>query len=585
MSRLIIDDIKGVAAQGVTPKELREARVFLVLKQKASNYTTKTITAYGWVVEAKNKIGDTVVIPISTLFSGTLVDFRYFKELCPKGSIWEWKEGFVGPDKSVSTRAAFLNLVEARMTADNIWGYYDVLTPITPVPNRKWGFDWASLIGRKGPPIIPILRTSDVRIVERGYDQTLVSLAALKELPYIKDTELFLNEMRNMITKTRPEGVFFLSIVLNSFVAPWQKSQQTSQFASILTSYYWPIMSPGTPEERLEIWRGLKEPKRLIKNKIPQLEEQPKRNLVRKKIRKNSKARRRSQLHAERIEQAMESGDSEYEDVPESSGIQSDKSSKQGVYTLLPVEELIEPSSDEGGSVKEKDLEVLEPDPLSQEIPHNEGEVDDLSRVHCYDPACEICGGKPMPLSLKDWLKTKASIISSLPSSVLKMIEESYKSLEKGKDVLKQYFLDVPKIIKKKREEKGLLRKVVSNFGRYWNENISVLPDVSLGEQLTEIGSFTDSVLATGIALVWLVSVVPASNAVKQYRRVVSKTKKQKVQDSLLKRTARTCGAILCAPVFFILAEVQSFVWFSASIVVTLKNGVILGWLGKEPKE
>ncbi|QJT73722.1 hypothetical protein QKS29_gp2 [Botrytis cinerea fusarivirus 7] len=522
MSRYIIQDIKEYAAQGMTPKELRNARVFLVLDSRNPKYRVGKFSAYGWVVECKSKTGDVLVVPITQLFVGVLSDYKLYRDVCPEGSVWEWDDKYQGRDSFIPTKRKLLDMIEAKFTNDNVWGYYDIMTPITPTNRASRSFfDWGiSAFNRPGPPKIPIIRSKDPRAVDDVYNHMIAALSKISAEPYIGDTILVLAEMRTFLKDADQRGVLTLSAFVNSFLASWQKMQKTTQFASILTSVYWPSYRPGSVEERLRLWRESPDLQKLlvgkgvIKKKDNAFKNifKPKRGLTRSERR--TKARRKSRL-AE-IEKATKVEFTEWKvdsDLESQSAKIFDFEEISNVDDLSPEDDKIRVKINKENKGKGP-LKSVSPEPVdagssdtSEDtiIPVPPSIKVNNRRIHCQTYGCLVCNGEPLPETYEDWLKEKRDIANRF---VTREAKKFYGLIPRKKEVGEKvggWWSKISKWITPSDETHKKSENVFTNFLNKWDYHVrtSGIPVMEEGREppdaLSGVKNFIGFTLLTPI--------------------------------------------------------------------------------------
>ncbi|AKJ26310.1 hypothetical protein [Sclerotinia sclerotiorum fusarivirus 1] len=581
MSRYIIQDIKEYAAQGMTPKELRRASVFLVLDSKHPRYKVGNFSAYGWVIECKSQEGNVVVVPVTQIFAGILSDFKLYKDVCKPGDVWEWKDDYVSKDSFIPTKRKLLEILEAKFTNDGVWGYYDIITPITPALRESGRFfNWDLSWTKPGPPKIPVIRSQDPKVVDDVYNHMISALSKISKEPYINDTILMLADLRTFISGATPRGVLTLSTLVNSFLASWQKSGRTTQFSSILTSVYWPSYKPGLVEDRLKIWRESPQVDHLmvqrgIKKGAPSKIKNwltPRRRLTRSQRRTISRNKDRLNKISKVLD--VEEGDWEDTGSVESQsipifnpddiiagpapkvddltaenlrGVPSDRKPK--LYHLPPRPTV--------ASEPESDSSTIKPNPLIKV---------NGKKFHCDTPFCVVCNGELMPETYSEWISSRKEELTKELKSKAQRFYESVPT-RKAVGLRSKGWLDwLVKAVAPSDATHKKSERIFTKWLRKYEYHVKTdgLPEIDEENRpstvMAGLGNFIGFAVATPFMAVY-------KSTVKQKTRF-NNTLKWSAKDKFLKKSYRRMKVSLLLPVFWTLG-----------IANTLLSGVGLSFL------
>nr|UTQ48844.1 hypothetical protein [Monilinia fructicola fusarivirus 1] len=245
---IVLDSIKYIADEGVTPSALQQGRLFL--SRRKEKYEGK----YGWMLHFQHK-NQECVFPMDVLLTGRISPHNLYP--CKAGEVWEWKEGFLSADKDCKTAEEAKKLLIARLNDLDVFGYYDVLTPLTPA--IKKGFMWNYFkSGKQNVPQIVLSKTLNRDHIREKYQAILVACDGYKgEAPHVEDCVKFFRLLLKYMPHLSDKGLERMNHLANNVGGSWMRIREPSALGSILKSFDWPVLLPGDAQKHEDSFRQM----------------------------------------------------------------------------------------------------------------------------------------------------------------------------------------------------------------------------------------------------------------------------------------------------------------------------------------
>lgn len=243
----IVKTREQLAAVELTAQQMRAGTVWVV---RESGHVAGDDKLQGWFIEMAE--GD-IVVCVTTLFKGEVTSDKWF----PKGPAFKWDPKYKSKDPQVSSEAIFKNIVVSRMADENLLGYYDMITPVTPLVNRISGsFKW--WVKGAHAPLIPFSPTNDKKEVLSRMAHFETSFAAVANPPdYALDGLFALRVLKEQLPAMRDRGVQNTSRFLTTLVKAWAMSKNPTHFSGPLSKIGYPTDKTLSVEQRAKQYHNL----------------------------------------------------------------------------------------------------------------------------------------------------------------------------------------------------------------------------------------------------------------------------------------------------------------------------------------
>nr|QED42909.1 hypothetical protein [Monilinia fusarivirus G] len=245
---IVLNSIKFIADEGVTPSTLQQGRLFL--SRRKEKYDGK----YGWMLHFQHKQQE-YVFPLDVLLTGRISPHNLYP--CKQGEVWEWKAGFLSTDRDCKTVEEAKKLLVARLNDLDVFGYYDVLTPLTPAVKK--GFSWSFFRnGKQNVPKIVLSKTVNREQIKEKFRVILLACEEYKgDAPHIEDGIRFFKLLLDFMPDTSDKGLERMNNLANQVGGSWMRISEPSALGSILKNFDWPILSPGNAEDHEKSFKTL----------------------------------------------------------------------------------------------------------------------------------------------------------------------------------------------------------------------------------------------------------------------------------------------------------------------------------------
>ncbi|ALW95412.1 hypothetical protein [Alternaria brassicicola fusarivirus 1] len=243
----IVKAREQLASVELTAQQVKSSTVWLV---REPGWIAGEEKLNGWFLEIQ---GSDIVLCVTTLFKGEVTSERWF----PPSPVFKWKKEYQSRDKEVASEEAYKKVIVARMADENLLGYYDMLTPATPLVNRlSASFKWWKTGGNA--PIIPFSPTNSKSEIVGRIAHFETAFAALNNNPpFALDGLLALRVLKDQLPNMKDRGAQNVSRFLTTLVKAWAMSKQPSHFKGPLSKISYPTEKEGLPADRAKIFHNL----------------------------------------------------------------------------------------------------------------------------------------------------------------------------------------------------------------------------------------------------------------------------------------------------------------------------------------
>jgi hypothetical protein len=351
--RNVVTNLSDLGSYGVTPTEMRSGALVLVRK-KMNQYGNVT----GWFVNFKVKQGETDLelrFAIDESLTGVLIPWRFM----PVQDVFTWTDGKkYGPAGDQTSQQETMEVLIVRLTHLRIWGSTQVYTPASATTGV---FNWGFYKRGPNPASLTIHATRNPGEYSERAAAFIAQLkgAVKQQLPGARDVRKFMKFSLGLVPQLNEKGIEFHCLIMNQFVASWQKRRNTLAWYSILAGQGYPISDTLNATQKYEAFVGSEAGKRLHSaNKtkgggLPVKTEAQKsgRSATEKKKAKRERQKLNRDLKGKGKSPLVLEGefDSEYESAPEDFSsfvkrkVQEQAPSKEGVVkTVSFVKEKVE---------------------------------------------------------------------------------------------------------------------------------------------------------------------------------------------------------------------------------------------------
>ncbi|BBD71149.1 hypothetical protein [Alternaria alternata fusarivirus 1] len=247
IGKRIVQTREQLSQVELTAQQVKSSTVWLV---REPGWVSGQEKLNGWFLEVE---GTDIVLCVTTLFKGEVTSERWF----PPSPVFKWKKEYQSRDKEVPTEVAYKNVIVARMADENLLGYYDMLTPATPLVNRlSASFKWWKTGGNA--PIIPFSPTNSKKEIIGRISHFETSFAALVNPPeFALDGLLALRVLKDQLPSMKDRGTQNVSRFLTTLVKAWAMSKQPSHFKGPLSKISYPVEKDGLPADRAKMYHNM----------------------------------------------------------------------------------------------------------------------------------------------------------------------------------------------------------------------------------------------------------------------------------------------------------------------------------------
>lgn len=240
---------------GLTTQILEQGHLRLVPQSKAW-VTDDGHTVHGWMLCMKVDEKE-FIFALSAGLTGELSDKRLYPGY-KDGKVFVWNDRtWKGPDVGLPYLQDAMKMVADRLIKANYFGWYDVITPLTPgVGKTSFGY-LREMLGKKRnePPSFNTGIAETPAALGEKIDTAMVALSKVSEkTPYLKDVMHVLTWLRDHVLDFGPMGFKTADQTVNQLLSSWMKKGDTTAWASILGDRGYPITMVGTPEERSKVF-------------------------------------------------------------------------------------------------------------------------------------------------------------------------------------------------------------------------------------------------------------------------------------------------------------------------------------------
>lgn len=208
----------------------------------------------GCHVFVPKKMGAHVVwydIPVSLLIPGEVIGFSKY----PNKTVSLYDDSVKLECFGAETSDKVKHLISLRMSDLNLFGHWDVLTPLTPVALSA--VNWTFWKGKNPAPQIYTTRTENVSELEDRGNKILTSLRSCTgSHPAATDAYAMVQWTNDKLGCFSVWGLQRVCGFYNQLAASWQRTQSLDFLSGLLRAYGWEVCNTMTVVEKLSLFIG-----------------------------------------------------------------------------------------------------------------------------------------------------------------------------------------------------------------------------------------------------------------------------------------------------------------------------------------